>query len=186
MSRQVCPLCALDDYLVIFQSAEDPRIIELRCEGPECGRYSWTPAVQSMPKASIRTGIAEYYGVYDDLLACIGPDEPWLEYGIIEYRYARLRPALYLDEFIPRWGHTSIAPAQYTVSSFLGGVLGALWRSGDIENVYGRATGRWSYNTEISYITRPRKPQTDKKITWANFASENEIDPGIWPMPDHP
>lgn len=182
MNRQVCPMCALDDYLVIFQSEEDPQTIELRCEGPDCARYTWTPTVQTR-NVSIRTGIAESYGVFDDLLACIGPEEPWLEYGIVEYRYARLRPALYLDEFIPRWGHTSIAPTQYTVSSFLGGALGALWRSGDIDNVYGPATGRWSYNTQISYVTRPRSPQTDVRVTWADFAQKNRIDPDAWPMP---
>lgn len=64
------------------------------CENPSCGAYRWTPTVQSADANQMRTGIAEEFGVYDDLLSCVGTEDPWLEYGIVEYRFARLRPDL--------------------------------------------------------------------------------------------
>lgn len=71
-------------------------LIESICsrENPSCGAYRWTPTVQSADSLPMRTGIAEEFGVYDDLLSCVGTEDPWLEYGIVKYRFARLRPDL--------------------------------------------------------------------------------------------
>jgi hypothetical protein len=34
-------------------------------------------------------------GLYDDLLLCLVPGDPWVEYGVVEHRYKLLRPEIY-------------------------------------------------------------------------------------------
>lgn len=182
--RRVSPLCALEDYLVVLLDDRGPGTIDYTCENPSCADFTFRVSSSSRG-LDARTGIAAEFGVYDDLLECIAPDDPWLEYGIVEYRYARLRPDVYLGEFFPRWGHTCQGPRRYSVSSFLGGTLGSLFRSGDLAWRSGPATGYWSYNHRSSYVSRPRVPAPDRMISWDEFARSNGIDPFDWPLPKY-
>lgn len=77
---------------------------------------------------------------------------------------------------------TSSDEVDYSVSSFLAAALGALYRTGDIDNVYKPATGYWSYKSRISYVTQPRTPQTDTVLTWADFATGQGLDPKDWAL----
>lgn len=181
--RQVCPLCAYEDYIDVLDTDREAGTIDYRCENPECLGFSWRSS-RTAPSFDGRTGIAAEFGVYDDLLECVGPDDPWLEHGIIEYRYARLRPQIYLNEFIPRWGHTCLGPRRYTVSAFLASTLGSLVRSGDLAWKGGPATGYWSYNHGSSYWTRRSASLPERRITWEEFASSTGVDPYDWPLPE--
>lgn len=180
--RQVCPLCALEDYLEELAADKEAGTIDYECHNPTCSSFSWrtTPSHSNLDG---RTGIAAEYGVHDDLLACIEPDDPFLEYGIIEYRYARLRPDIYMNEFIPRWGHTCLGPRRYTVSAFLASTLGSLLRSGELAWKGGPATGYWSYNHDVSYFTHRRTPLPDQLLSWNEFATARGEDPDQWPLP---
>ena len=40
-------------------------------------------------------GKAAELGLYEDLLRCVVPGEPFVEYGIVERRYEELRPEIF-------------------------------------------------------------------------------------------
>ena len=74
----------------------------------------------------------------------------WIEYGVAERAYALQRP----DDFaaiVSRYGHTAVRPKQYTASAFIAGVLGVLSKHGTVLYHLGPATGRWKYNSTISW-----------------------------------
>ena len=95
-----------------------------------------------------RTGVGEELGVYDDLLLCVHPEE-WVEYGVVEFRYADLSGRGY-GELVRRYGHRSIQTATYSASAFLGRALSQLHQEGLLLSRWLPATGYWSYNGEIS------------------------------------
>jgi hypothetical protein len=101
---------------------------------------------------------------------------------VVEYRYSRLRPETFrglLDDY----GHTRIERNKpYTVTSFIAGTLGRLARFGELELVYGPATGHWSYNEVISYWSLHRTEPQDPTFSWVQFAGEIGIDPMLWDL----
>lgn len=52
----------------------------------------------------------------DPLLACLCASEPFVEYGVVEYRFRRARPDLFVAHVRER-AHVMLAPAQATASS---------------------------------------------------------------------
>ena len=61
-----------------------------------------------------------------DLLSAVESLGPgWFEYGLVERAYADAHPREFAA-MVARWGHTAIAPKQYTATSYLGYTLGDL------------------------------------------------------------
>ncbi len=101
-------------------------------------------------------------GVTDDLLdtlmPCIEAGEPLLEYGIVEYRLRQRYPRLFREHVADR-GHFLTGATVATASSVRFGVaLGRLAAGGQFVSDYGKATGAWKYNGEVTYWARPPKP----------------------------
>lgn len=95
----------------------------------------------------------------------------WYEYGLIERAYAARRPRDFA-EMVDRWSHTAIAPTQYSVTSYLGGVLGRMSSHGLVGYHDGDATGRWSYNSRISYwCLLPTEPW-EQRTTWMDVIGD--------------
>lgn len=126
-----------------------------------------------------RGGMLEELGVYQTLIDVLVPGDPFVEYGVVEHRFATAAPRLYAD-LVQRYGHTALAPRRYTVSALLAGALAGLAADGSVTRTSGPATGRWSYNTQISYwALSPAEDRTP--LSWTDFAAGVSIGPDSWP-----
>lgn len=131
-----------------------------------------------------RSGICEELGIYDALLAAVGPaGGTFCEYGTIEHRLAAANPALYA-ELVHRYGHTQLEKRRYTVSSLLGGALERLSTEGAVVHADGPATGRWNYLHRVSHWATPPADNTKQQLSWAQYATDQNIDPRDWPSTD--
>lgn len=114
-------------------------------------------------------------GVTDDLLeplaACLRPHEPFVEYGVVEYRFRQSHPELFAHHVRER-GHVLLAESPYTATSVRFGVaLSRLARSGELVSRYGAATGAWSDNGQITYWAAP-PAAPGEPLTWEMFCAE--------------
>ena len=128
------------------------------------------------------TGLTEEWGLYHDLPKCLVKGDPLVEYGVVEHRYLLLNPTRYRF-LLDRYGHTAIAPANYTTSSFIAAALGRLGKHGDLVDSWGDATGRWAYNGTVSYWGLPGVDKAAPKRSWTEYAQEHDLDPEGWPLP---
>ena len=122
-------------------------------------------------------------GVYDDVFGCLSPDEPWLEHGIVEYRYKQRCPTAY-RRMIDRWGHVSQGPRRYTVTAFLTRAWSRLADNGALDMMLGPATGLYQHNGRILYWSLPPGPEDQRILTWEYFAAELGISPYDWTLPE--
>jgi hypothetical protein len=176
-TRQVCALCGSDDFVTL--GSDGPDLWKFTCTGTHHYEpYVWQPTAERVAAVG-RSGMGEDLGVYDDLLACVAAGER-VEYGIVEHRFALRSPSTY-RQLVETYGHTSIAPTNYSASSFLARALGQLSREGLLQLGESPATGFWSYNGTISSWGQPGEPETTPLYSWASFAAENDFDPTEWP-----
>jgi hypothetical protein len=162
-----CPRCfSADD--VTYQRLPD-RLVEYHCTGPHdgAGPHTW---LSTSDKANWKQDVVD--GVTDELLEpllrCVRPGEPFVEYGVVEYRLRVGRPDLFAAHVRDR-GHVMLAPGQATASSVrFASALGRLARAGELVSEYGRATGAWSYNGQVTYWASPPAPTGDR-VTWSTF-----------------
>jgi hypothetical protein len=176
--RQVCPLCALDDEVTAVPLG--PGVFEYNCGNkrghPSRAAYRWTgsdPGVGENFSDEV-TGPAAELGMLDDLRACLKAEEGWVEYGIVEDRYAKLNPEAF-DQLRERYGHRILGPqrtGRHTASVYIARVLAMLRDRDMIAFSYGPATGPWSYNGSISYWARLPAPVANKRITYAEYAEQ--------------
>lgn len=179
---EVCPLCAETESIETELSPDG--ITMLTCDGQGHGLYTWAKYIEPEGLPS-RDGIGEELGVYEDLPALIKPDEPVVEYGVVEHRYAMANPVAY-QTLVDRYGHTALAPSTYTASAFLAKALGTLSREGALVFRSVPTTGRWKYNGSISGWCLPGTPaaDSDEVLSWAEFARANDMEPETWPALD--
>jgi hypothetical protein len=156
-----------------------PNIWEFTCASgsSHVEPYRWqTTAAKERLDDVLLTGKSEELGLYDDLPACLAAGEPWVEYGVVEYRYSKRRPTTY-ERLLRDYGHTRIAHKPYTASAFIAAALGRLSDAGVVALQFGPATGYWSYNGTISYWALPPAPPTDALISWKDWATAAGLDP---------
>ena len=177
MTRQSCHFHS-DEDLVGTPAGEGT--LEFRCTRnghPDPGPYSWlgAPAPSHVTEPG---GLAVEMGIPTELIAIIGGHRgKWIEYGVIEAEYAKRNPTDFAT-LVERYGHTAIAAKNYTVSSFLGGTLGQLGRNNEVIYHSGPATGRWSYNPEISWWTVAPEPDWTERTSWAELGKSMDYIPG--------
>ncbi|MFL5796562.1 MAG: hypothetical protein ACJ77A_01350 [Actinomycetota bacterium] len=126
---------------------------------------------------------AEDLGLPTDLLACLEPGAPFVEYGVVEYRYAtRVNPPVY-KQLVADYGHTALGPKQYTASAFIASTLGRMLRERLVAYRFSTATGFWSYNGGISYwsLPRPAGASDVPLLTFETFAAQEGFGPKTWP-----
>lgn len=146
---RVCPLCGHQDYIEPPTPLPDDLWL-FTCSGPhDPSPYDFLVAPETSP-LGYPEGFAAELGLDDDLPDLLVDGEPFIEYGIVEYRYARAHPDEYA-QIVDRYGHTAYGLKKYTASAFIAGTLGRLARGGDAFYADGKATGYWKFNGRISH-----------------------------------
>jgi hypothetical protein len=114
------------------------------------------------------TGAGVTADLYEPMLHCVLPDEPFVEYGIVEYRLSQQFPELYRAHVAER-GHVMLEPSRVTASnSRFGPTLVRLAANGLLTRVFDKATGAWRYNGRTTYWARPGAP-TNLNLTWEQY-----------------
>src|SRR3954454_7507426 len=178
MVFQVCPLHAFEEIDGAWISSDVGwQFTCPRADHVPPGPYTWLSAPPPPPGTEL-SGIADELGLGVEIPAVLKQfDGTWVEYGVFEQAYAVSHPKEW-NFLIERYGHTAIAPKQYTVSAFLAATLGNLQRAGAIEFHSGPATGRWAYNGTISWWALPPGPDWDSRLSWADSGSKVDYVPG--------
>lgn len=167
MTRQCCPFHADDDVAGQPLGADGGFVFTCpRLKGhPTAGTYSWyvAPEPPDLPGLS---GLAEELGLAVELPAAIAtyPGQ-WVEFGLVEAAYAAANPKDFAS-LVARYGHTAVKPTQYSASAFLAATLGRLSAHGDVLFHQGPATGRWSYNGQISWWALSPEPDWTSRTSW--------------------
>jgi len=176
--------CATDEYV----EDHDPVADTAWCFGPSHPEppHLLEPKKEAAARAASRQlnplgyGIAYELGLYDDLPALLVQGE-WVDTPTVEYRYGSGHPDHYAD-MPARWGHVAQGPRRYSVTSFIGATLGHLSRWTSVTHRPGPGTGFFSYNSTVGYWTLEPVPQATTTTSWADCASEADIDPKAWPL----
>jgi hypothetical protein len=174
---QVCPLDGFDDDVEAVLGTEQDlwRFVCPHHDPP----YFWTVPVSGDDHAG-REGVTAELGLYEDLLPCVQDAEPWVEYGIVEYRYMKAHPDIYFGKLMPLYGHRRDGPRHFSLSVLIAKALGQLHREGLLALRAGKATGFWDYNGTISYwATVPPPPDADEQ-PWSAFAETHMLPPREW------
>ena len=177
--RQVCPFHADEDVAGVLLN--DECSYSFRCDRskghPEDGPHEWmyTPEPAGLSELS---GLAEELGLRVELPAAIArfPGR-WLEYGVVEASYADANPRDFSD-LVARYSHTAIKATQYSASAFLSAALGRLSHTGHVLFHPGPATGRWSYNSQISWWALAPEPDWESRTAWVDLGRSMDYVPG--------
>lgn len=175
MDAQVCPFhsdefvrpARMDDGSWMF-------VCEVGGGHPQPGPHRWLVAAPQAAGQPGLSGLAEEFGLDVELPAALTEHRGrWVEYGLVERAYARRRPEDF-TRLVTHYGHRELAPSQYTASAFLAHTLGRLAKGGSVALRFGPATGRWSYNSTISWWTLLPSPDWTERLSWAD--TDLEID----------
>ena len=162
MNRQYCPFHADDDVAGDWLGVDAGYAFTCdRSTGhPSPGPFTWFAAPKP-PELPGISDLAEELRLHIELPAAIAryPGQ-WVEYGVVEAAYAQANP-LDFARLVQFYGHTAIKGTRYSASSFLAGTLGRLSRRGDVLFHQGTATGRWTYNSQISWWGREAGTRLD-------------------------
>jgi hypothetical protein len=172
-------LCALDDEDLVTWAPDAPGLWRYTCTN-HTPAYTWLTTGRGAFDDTGWAGITEELGVYDDLLALFPEPGPFLEWGIVEHRYARARPEIYAD-LVRRYSHTALGPTKYSVSAFLGLAAGRLASDGHLALRWVPATGYWAYNGTISAFTLAPASDDTPLVSWNQYAAAEGFDAGDWP-----
>lgn len=168
MTIEVCPFHA-DEGIRGVLLADDVGTETFECDRsghPHAGPWRWS-RVPAPPEHDGVSGLAAELGLDVELPAAVASyDGRWVEYGLVERAYALAHPEGF-QQLIDAYGHTHLQPSQYTASAYLARTLGDLSRVGTVLFHSGRGTGRWSYNTDISYWAVAPVPDWKDRLTWA-------------------
>lgn len=131
---------------------------------PSGTEHSWVHVPElKVPGVS---GLAEELGLGVDLPRILADFRGrWVEYGVVEEAYAAAHPENFAL-LVQKYGHTTLEKTTYSASTFLARTLGNIGRGGAIAFWWGPATGRWAYNSNISWWALPPAPPKDSRLSW--------------------
>jgi hypothetical protein len=172
-------MCALDDAITV--SAVGPGLWRYECANvrghPTRETWIWQGTATDTVDEEATGGKMGELGLYEDLPRCLVTGEPYVEYGVVEYRYCTLRPNVYA-QLIQDYSHTRLGPKEYTASAFIASALGRLADRGEVLYQEDKATGYWSYNGILSYWALPPGPEeSGARLTYKEFAIGKGLDP---------
>lgn len=178
MNRQVCPFHADEDVVGTRLNEGSYVFICDRSTGHTApGPHTWMQAVEP-PDMPELTGLAEELRLDIELPAAIAQcSGRWVEYGVVEAAYAEANPEDFA-RLVERYSHTAIAATRYSASAFIAATLGRLSRTGHVLFHGGPATGRWSYNGEISWWALAPEPAWEARTSWADLGRSMDYVPG--------
>ncbi len=172
MTGQVCPFHT-DEWSPGLRLADGS--IAHRCDRrdghPGMAAWSWL-AVPEPPTVPGMTGLAEELNLGTELpaaLAALG--DGWFEYGLVERAYAHRQPDGFA-RLVQAWSHTAIAKTTYSASTYLALTLGRLSKAGSVAYHPGHGTGRWSYNSDISYWSTLPAGDWEHRTSWADVIGD--------------
>lgn len=188
-----CPRCFSFDDVRPPRRQPDGRM-EYVCDGEHdsAGPYTWStaPPVAETPAGRTTTGRkpgartpgagrssrnsddAALDELLEPLLACVRAGEPFVEYGVVEYRFRTARPDLFVAQVRER-GHVMLGARSGAASTSTARFVKALRRlqeSGQLIMIKGPGTGAWRYDQSISYWARPPRP-AGPLLTWSMFCA---------------
>lgn len=141
------------------------------------GPYSWIndPTPPDLPEVS---QLAIDLGLDVDLPQIVAQfDGTWVEYGVIEHALAEFSPTSFRT-LVARYGHTAIAPTQYSASAFMGATLNRLAQRGEFLVRREASTGRWSYNQKVTWCAALPAQAWDDRVSWSSTGRSMDYVPG--------
>ena len=141
---------------------------------PTAGPWMWLE-VPSPPSSGL-AGLADELGldqVLPAVLSSMGAD--WFEYGLVERAYADRDPEGFA-RMLAQWSHTALGPQQYSASTYLASTLGRLSKAGLVAYHPGHGTGRWSYNTDISWWSAVPAGPWEQRTSWQDVLGDDAAD----------
>lgn len=177
---QVCAFHA-DEGIMPVGLGDDTGSVRYTCPRmkghPTEGPYSWID-VPTPPGLEGLSGLAQELNLSIELPAVLAMYAgKWVEYGVVEQAYAQAHPKDFAL-LVERYGHKAIESKPYTASAFLAKTLGDLSRHGSVLYHDGPATGRWSYNSRISWWTLPPEPEWSTALSWSELGCSITYVPG--------
>lgn len=166
MSLESCPFHGDEGVFGQLVSAEVGQrfVCERRNGHPAPGAYEWLRPPEPPALAEL-TGLAAELGLDVELPAALaGYRGRWVEYGVLEAAYAAARPEDFA-RLVARYGHTAVHDTQYSASAYLAAVLKRLHDRGVLAFAVGPATGRWAYNSKVSWWSLPPAPDWQDPAT---------------------
>jgi hypothetical protein len=165
-----CPKCFSADDVLPPRRLPD-HLLHYHCtNGRAHGDYEWITTREAVqPPGEVQDGVTDE--LLEPLNQCVLAGEPFVEYGIVEYRLRTRFPALFAVH-VAEQGHAMFGSRAYTASSVRFGVaLGRLERLGELVSEYGPATGAWHYNGQVTYWAKPESSDRRRK-SWAEHCVE--------------
>jgi hypothetical protein len=177
--RQVCPMHADEDVVGHAFDVQGTYVFTChrRTGHVVPGPYTWMQAPEPPDEPGL-SGLAEDLRLDLELPAAIStyPGQ-WIEFGVLEAAYAAANQADFAF-LVNRYGHTAIKATRYSASAFLASTLGHLSRSGHVLFHAGPATGRWSYNGQISWWALAPEPDWERRTSWLQLRRSMSYVPG--------
>jgi hypothetical protein len=159
-----CPRCFRSDD-VSYERLPD-RVVEYTCsdEHDGAGPHRWFASLDDVASHDeAEPGVTDE--LLDPLSACISDDDPWLEYGIVEYRFRERFPELFAAHVRDR-GHRMFGDRVTASAVRFASALGRLAERGELVKKYRPATGAWAPQ-DVTYWARPPAPAGH--LTWAEW-----------------
>lgn len=179
--REVCPFHADDDVLGVPTGHGDGSVVFTCTRSGHLTAlpHTWLRVPEPEDVAGV-DGFAVELGLATELPAALaGYLGTWVEYGLVERAYALRQPGDFAA-IVAKFGHNALAPRRYTTSAFIARTLGALGKFGSVLYHGGPATGRWSYNTGISWWALAPAPDWDKsRLSWEGSGHDMSYVPGV-------
>lgn len=174
-SKQLCPLCGLDDEVKVVGIRDGKWLFVCSRTSKHAQPFEWASSDLAPSEDDAEPGVMEGFGLFHDLPHCLEKGEPFVEYGIVEYRYRALRPKTFA-QLLDTYGHRAIEVGRpYTTSSFLASALRILANRGEFELRWGPATGVWSYDGTVSYWALT-PASGDSMRSWASYCADEGLD----------
>ena len=142
--------------------------------GHPAGRdWSWLE-MPPAPSSSTLGGLADELALADvlpEVVEALG--DGWFEVGLVERAYAQKDPAGF-GLMVDRWGHSAWGvQLAYSATTYLARTLGELSRQGLVSYHGGVGTGRWKYNSDISWWARVPAPPWESRTSWADLLGDD-------------
>jgi len=162
---QICPFHA-DEWIKLEKCDSETAEYTFTCprtnHHPTHGPYTWAYIAEPAGVAGDSLGLGLDIELPKAVTTAVtAQQKPWVEYGLIESAYALANPDDW-NVLLAKYDHTHYQTdlaarkaSTYTASKYLARSLGALGRQGSLIHRFGKGTGRWSYNTSISYYALP-------------------------------
>jgi hypothetical protein len=171
---QVCPICAIDDYVSFIRTPHDGKAIYMCSrEGRHADSpYLWTVDEGGNERHYPEEGLAPELDLYSDFRRCFEEEGLWLEYGVLEDRFSRINPENF-EVLRGIYGSVILDGARkYSMSSYITRhVLAKLEEWGELVYREGPATGEWAYNSRISYWALVPAPPNNRTLTYQRYSS---------------